>query len=541
VHEEFDLSQSNTTDLPDVNFEDFFSLPTTNSPSQDDFKQSTGSATPSVKSSPKKVLEGDDFLGKMAIDNTDTLSSAATQGAELTATQPIAEHDPPGDCVTVFQGQSSDGTSPLQRSSGEGDSPVSLGAVMESPKPLHSASSAGHVRGRGRPRNLTQKAVTLPGSSTHINNDRTSLGRKRRAADSPAKTRGSGRVTRNKRLQDSTTEVEQTVKRAKTMENGMNKDQGIQQPGELPKEWKDGAIQEEEIQPPQDLPGDASAPEAGQCLDEAAVDTTLQHILSFRPDLKRVPDDWLHQHRNQEDPPCDSQNSLQADADDCDYYSVAMHNAVGMELLESVDDILVRYFFHTIRKNISCLHVAHGKKCNLICLRDELPPECAREYSNQSTLSKIQDTEAAMKEALASAKTLEDFATSQQSLEKLLHQRRIDFELHRAQISTIGRAHATVEHLLELNDVLRTSDRSLTAKLEEADAFLERVRYEVGPLEFLGAMDEFKIFVDRGLASSEYLHGQREKRTRLLEAVQAAGLRAFADDLKAEEIGGAPV
>jgi hypothetical protein len=72
--------------------------------------------------------------------------------------------------------------------------------------------------------------------------------------------------------------------------------------------------------------------EGCQYLDEALVNTTLQHILSSRPNLKIVPDDWLHRHTNQEDLPCDSQNSLQADTDDCNRFSITMHNTVGMKI-----------------------------------------------------------------------------------------------------------------------------------------------------------------------------------------------------------------
>jgi hypothetical protein len=488
-------------------FEEFFSFTETDSPPQDDFTQSIGSAAPLVKSSAEKSSQVEQS-SKMTIDNIEN-SSAETRNTEPTATQLLAEHNPPGECVTVAQDQASGGTPLLQSSSGKENAPVSPEAAMESPKPVRSG------RRRGRPPN-PPGAVVIPDSSAPT---------KKGATNAAGKTRtqsGIGRARSNKRHQDSTTE--QAVKRAKTVEDGINQDQEIQQPGELPKECEDGAIRKEEIQPQQDLQMGFSAPEDNQ----SPVHTALQHILSFRSDLDHGP----RQYSDQENLHCDSGNPLQGDADDAN--SVAMHNALGMTLPESVDDILVRAFFHATASNIDALYVAHGKKRNLICLWDAIPPECVREYRNQNTFLKIQDTEAAMKQVLTSANTLEDFATSQERLEELLNQRRIGFDLYRAQISTISRAHATVEHLLKLSDALRTSDRNLTAKLEEADAALERARHEIKPLEFLAVADEFKIFLERGLASSEHLNGQREKRTRLLEAVEAAALKAFADDLKTE-------
>jgi hypothetical protein len=67
--------------------------------------------------------------------------------------------------------------------------------------------------------------------------------------DEAARTRtqtGSGRIRSNKRHPDSTTEFDQAVKRVKTLEDGINQDEKIEQLGELSKEWEDGAIQKEE-------------------------------------------------------------------------------------------------------------------------------------------------------------------------------------------------------------------------------------------------------------------------------------------------------
>jgi hypothetical protein len=175
---------------------------------------------------------------------------------------------------------------------------------------------------------------------------------------------------------------------------------------------------------------------------------------------------------------------------------------------------------------------ASARLGNLICLWDALP-ECARDYRNQDLPSKLHDIEVAMKEVLALADTVEDFEPSQKTLEGMLNERRIAFESHTAdQLYKIGRALATVDHLLELSDALRTLDRNLTTKVEEADACLERARHDFRPLEILGAANEFNIFLEQGLAGSKYLNGQREKRARLLEAVEAAALKTFADQLK---------
>jgi hypothetical protein len=91
-----------------------------------------------------------------------------------------------------------------------------------------------------------------------------------------------------------------------------------------------------------------------------------------------------------------------------------------------------------------------------------------------------------------------------------------------------------VEHLLKLSDALRASDRDLTAESGKADACLERARHEFTALEILGVAHEFKMLLEWGLAGSKYLNGQREKRARLLEAVEAAALKDVADQLKTE-------
>jgi hypothetical protein len=62
----------------------------------------------------------------------------------------------------------------------------------------------------------------------------------------------------------------------------------------------------------------------------------------------------------------------------------------------------------------------------------------------------------------------------------------------------------------------------------------QRAETEFTALEILGVQHEFNILLERGLAGSKCLNGQREKRARLLEAVEAAALKDVADHLQAE-------